>query len=554
MSRLLPPPPSFLRALGAVLCGGVFLLALPSAVAASAAQEPPDIPRLVQAAIETDKKLATKAASWRMRFLLPNGAAVETQVVREGKRRAWTFYFVHQGRSEALSRVVETDGIWHVHEGKRFAKYRPYEADLGVPLAYLFLVMAEPRGVKAGDLDRGRFEGREGKAAVFRVPLPEGNRAALAKAVAGLDEQMKKDPKKAEDPAMRQMIATARESLAKGVPAKVDESSGLLVEMKLGDKVLTLLDFTWIEQTSEADFGLPTGAAWDDQTKPWSASELEECAMVGHSRLYQAGAPTPELDAFLLHLPSGRLRRVPYLGASSTVGCFLPGRREVIVSGFDASGTIGFVRVNLETGENTSLEPDLRPGQVSLLAELSPDGKRVATIQGPQAGPGMALDLQLRIMNLADRRSKLLGKPSRIGAPFSWLPDGSGLVAKRFEPKPDAQGIEPRFICRIGLDGKMTDLRPGEWPIVLRKSGRILYQEQSTRRWHTCALDGSNPELYADGLVGHGSPAVSPDEKQIVFVRYEKGRVPELRVFEFGKAEGRPAVQDPGLTLSPAWR
>ena len=63
-----------------------------------------------------------------------------------------------------------------------------------------------------------------------------------------------------------------------------------------------------------------------------------------------------------------------------------------------------------------------------MMAELSPDGKRVATIQG--FGRGQLLDFQIRVLDLDSKRARLLGKPERIGAPFSWLPDGDGLVLR----------------------------------------------------------------------------------------------------------------------------
>jgi len=100
----------------------------------------------------------------------------------------------------------------------------------------------------------------------------------------------------------------------------------------------------------------------------------------------------------------------------------------------------------------------------------------------------------------------------------------------------------------------MTDLRAGEWPVVLRKSRRILYQDEDSRLWYTCELDGTKPELFAGGFKDYRTPAVSPDEKRIVFVRYEKGKTPQLTLFEMGKTEGKPAVQAGGFIGMPVWR
>jgi hypothetical protein len=168
--------------------------------------------------------------------------------------------------------------------------------------------------------------------------------------------------------------------------------------------------------------------------------------------------------------------------------------------------------------------------------------------------PGAAslTDLQMRLIDLTTGKSRSLGKPSKIGAPFSWLPDGSGLILKRFEPSADINAVEPRILCRMGLDGKLTDLRRGDDPLVLRKSRKILYADNDTDLWHTCNLDGSHPELYGDGLAGYGMPAISPDEKQIIFAYFEKGKLPQLMLFDIGKSKGKPIGHAEGLRPCPS--
>ena len=187
-----------------------------------------------------------------------------------------------------------------------------------------------------------------------------------------------------------------------------------------------------------------------------------------------------------------------------------------------------------------------------LMAELSPDNRKIATMQ--MLGGGSLLDLQIRLIDVETGEARLLGKPSKIGAPFSWLPDGDGLILKRFETREDPTAVEPRILCRLGLDGELTDLRSGDWPVVLRKTRRILFEDNATRLWHTCQLDGSDPRLFADGLKGYSMPAVSPDEKRVVFVRYEKGKLPQVTLFDLGQTEGKPATRAGGFTSTPVWR
>ena len=88
------------------------------------------------------------------------------------------------------------------------------------------------------------------------------------------------------------------------------------------------------------------------------------------------------------------------------------------------------------------------------MAEMSPDGRKVAAMQA--FGGGKMTDMQIRLIEPQSGRSELLGKPGNIGAPFSWLPDGDGLVLKRFERTDDMHAIEPSFLCRLGLEANST--------------------------------------------------------------------------------------------------
>jgi hypothetical protein len=233
-------------------------------------------------------------------------------------------------------------------------------------------------------------------------------------------------------------------------------------------------------------------------------------------------------------------------------GCFLKDRREVIIAGFDPTGGIGMLKVNLQTGKNESINYGQFTGGINLLAELSPDGTRIATMR--TLGIGKLLNAQMRLVSVETGKAEDLGNPGRIGAPFSWLPDGEGLILKRYDEKQDLHAIEPRILCKLGLDGKLTDVRPGDWPVVLRRSRKILYEDNDTRLWHTCELDGSRPELFADGLKGYAMPAVAPDEKKIIFAYYEKGRLPQLMLFDLGKSKGKAVLQGEGFTSTPVWR
>src|SRR5439155_6038354 len=119
------------------------------------------------------------------------------------------------------------------------------------------------------------------------------------------------------------------EQLAKGIPLGIDETTGIMVEFKLREMLISFEDFKWPSKATDSDFALPKNALWDDQTQPWSRAELNDCAMVGHDPLFQEGSKSPGIDGYLLNLRTGRVRRLPYEGITSMAGSFLKDRREV---------------------------------------------------------------------------------------------------------------------------------------------------------------------------------------------------------------------------------
>jgi hypothetical protein len=521
-------------------------------MAVTESASPPRVTDLVRAGKETAEKIRQAPCSWKVRCRFANGFTMETKVVCAGGRRAWTFAQVVDGRSQAISRVIESNGVWYVMEYGRNVKCNPYEAELRLPGGYLLLSLAELHcAVDERRFALATFEGRRGTVASYRLPLPEENRRTFQQAISEMERLGLADASGQARPEIAATMKMMREYLAKGMPLSVDETTGIVVECRLRDTLVSFENFEWLSKIPDTVFMLEKDAQWDDQTRRWAVSELGDCVMVAHDPLSQPGVKVSSLDGYLLNLKTGRVRRLPYQGFCSMPGCFLKDRREVIVVGFDTDGRNGLVKVNLDTGANTSIEAE-SSGRVSLGAELSPDGKRVATMQ--MLGGERILDFQVRIVNLEDGRSRVLGQPGRIGSPFSWLPDGTGLILKRFERTSDPKAIEPRVLCHLSVDGKLTDLRRGDSPVVLRKSRKILYEDGDPQRWYTCTLDGRKAELFAGGLEKHGTPAVSPDETRAIFARYEEGKLPKLLLFEFGKSQGLPVTSADGFTGMPVWR
>ena len=260
--------------------------------------------------------------------------------------------------------------------------------------------------------------------------------------------------------------------------------------------------------------------------------------------------PSPEADGRLLDMKTGRYRRIPFEGAMTLPGCFTRDRTSVVVTGVDTTaGIMGLYQIDLKAGTNRQLGGDLLASGYSLFPRLSPDGKTVAVLH--KGASGQILELQVCLVDLATGAAKPLGEPRDTG-PLSWLPDGKGLIITDRKPI-DVSKPAISTICRLDLDGRLTKLCAGGSPVVLDEEKRILFEDQATRLWQTCDLEGGDVKLYADGMKGCAFPAPSPDGKKLLMMHFRAGQAPEPLIFPLGQTAGKPATTAPGLWKSPAW-
>jgi hypothetical protein len=67
-------------------------------------------------------------------------------------------------------------------------------------------------------------------------------------------------------------------------------------------------------------------------------------------------------------------------------------------------------------------------------------------------------------------------------------------------------------------------------------------------------LDGKNSALYGDGFDGHHSPAVSPDDSKILFLRKRFAKPAQPYLFTVGKTSGTRITSAEGFFYEPVWR
>jgi len=528
---------------------------------ASSATEAPDLSKLAETGKRTLEKLENSPAAWIARCRLsdnPHSQHIfaEIKVFRDGRRQSWSVSKSVYGSSSNVCEIVEVDGIWHVIENRRFIKCRPYEAGLHFPDSYILLALADIRSfADQNSLGALEFEKRNGSQLWFRL-RPAGQYRRILEELRAVSSKFNASDLTLDQRRYKEeTVAQAREQLASGAPVAFDEATGTLLESTIGPMSFSIEGFRWLDRLPENAFALPKGVHWNDQTRPWSAQEYEECVLVAHDPFFVEGRSL-SFNTFVLNLKSGDMRRVPFVGMTSMPCSFLESRNAVVVAGLSfrsaavfggahLDSCAGLARVDLVTGKSEPFARDWLSGGPFWMTEVSPDGQYAIGLS-----PSLPdMEAEARLIKMSDRSARTLPKTPRLGGPLSWLPESDGIILSR-----GPRQIGRAVLCRLNLDGTLKDLRPGDWPLVLRKSRKILYKENESRLWHTCDLDGSNPKLYADGLAHHSEPAVSPDERQILFTRINEGSAPQLMLFELGKTNGLPATRAEGFTGRAVWR
>jgi len=181
---------------------------------------------------------------------------------------------------------------------------------------------------------------------------------------------------------------------------------------------------------------------------------------------------------------------------------------------------------------------------------LSPTSNTVALLYRP-ADAGGVLDFQMLLVDLAAVTATPIGTTSRLGGPYAWLPDGSGIVLKRFLPAKSNE-VEPTRICLLRLDGTLTDLRSGDSPLVLPHARTVLFEDEDGD-WFTCDFTGRGVKRFRNGMKQWGTPAVSPDGTEMLWCRFSKIRFPQLHLFSSETTEGKLVTSVPGFVGHPAW-
>jgi len=455
---------------------------------------------------------------------------------------------VEESASIPILEILELGNVWYVKEGSNRFKCRPFEAAFHTNVYYSLLASAHPVFCnRVEDLKDATVEAVEQDLVHYRIPLVrDGDWESAITRFDNMDSEIMTNPRR------RAKVLERREAATKdGVPMTVNRTTGLVVEQTGPDFVIKVLEFRFLSELPAETFQVPVGE-WTDYTRPPSFDALSDCVLVhcdpAATRILDDVYP----DSFLLDLRSRQWRRLP-LPSGFSVGCdFFSTRRKVLVTWYGLGMPPQLAIVDLELGRS---EPAPLEG-VDLLgavgAKFSPDGRRLAFLRFStnSALPG----LQLMVADWNQRTARPVGAPGPYAGPFSWRPDGQAVILKRFLPPLSPLARELVLICQMDMKGEVTDLGLGDDPVVLPKSGRILFHGPGfSEKWSTCNLEGKDIQQYADGMKDYAQPAVSPDEQRILWTRFDGESLPKVYLFEFGSTNGVPVADAPGYAGLPLW-
>jgi hypothetical protein len=511
-----------------------------------------DMKALTDAGAATARKLSVSPAKWDVRHTLGSGAVIHVSVLRAGDRQRTIFTLERGGHQAELFRIVSRDGFWYVTDRTGSSKYRPYEAPADSPFIYMTLERSAPLFVDTPkQLLAGKLEGIEGTIATFRTPLEEN----LSKQLQGTVDQMESMSRESKNPLpaeIRDQMREMKKFIADGVATCVDLSTGQLIEFGAPKVRTRVNELKFLSQVDDHEFAVDN-QNWIDCSADPTAGNLDDLLMIGHQPGVHVGDKNYDLDGRLMDVKTGRFRRIPFPGGLSMPSCFLKDRRYIVVSGIEGdTGAVRPFQIDLKTRQCIALGGPMLDHGFSLFGDVSPDGKNVVVVHiDPAAGAGL-LKSQICVIDLATRFARPLGQPMDT-AFVSWTADGLHLVllARKYK---DLNAKTINSLAIMDMDGHVTELRHGNFPVLLADRQTILYQEDETGLWHTCDLKGNNDRLYGDGLAGYGFPAVAPDGKRILFMHFTPNSLPDPVVLPIGESQGQVIRNDGGLWGTPAWR
>jgi hypothetical protein len=496
---------------------------------------------LGEAAREKQKNLTV---SWKATIGPGDGEGIEIQMTQGPELKRIVFHVVREGQRHPFGELYIDKQFWYSRKGAtKPAKYRPYEADFLLPSFYGLLPLAELRYADLTQLQEAASATETNGVVEVRVnkgPEFEAIKTQLQKAMALL----RSDPAMLKNPKNKKIYDDYENVVLDGLKLEFDSHNGLLTKFLVKPGYYAeLRDVDW----SAAALTLPK-ENWIDRTAPLAGIGTDDVVMMGHALLPESR----DLDTYALNIRTLDFRRVPSPSGVALPGCFLPGRKSVLVGASDlVNGGFRPRTVNLETGKSEEFLPEIFAGaQMVFGGTVSPDEKRMAMMLMKELVEMSRK--QIVVIDLAGKTAEKIGEPDDY-ASIQWLANGRELLLDRIEPEKRMDAPLRKTVWIVNLKGEARKVANGRESRALH-DGRILL-EREDKKWVTVDANGKSEKRFGNNLPERvGFPAVSPDGKRVLFVQFgDKGSVGLVVVdADSGKTElGR--LPNIGMWTTPVW-
>lgn len=521
--------------------------------------------QIAEAIERTSKRRETDVLSWRTKIDLGNGnsAVVET-VKAPSARRISCEIAVKGGEKQKLLEIIERGNRWYVTARDGAYVCRPYEALLPTSLAYRIIARADLQTVADAMLlsASSELESVDGSVAKFLIPFDASQRAAIESQLLWIDQEL---------PAAEAGTA-GKLRLKRAYLHDLHKNGGEVLEVSLEYGYLlttvdngleaTVDDLAWVSEPDATAFDV-NHADWEDRTGKLLVdreADRSDVIMISHAPIWRVGMPGPEPDLMLASLATGELRRVPHSRGAALAGCFSKDRSRVFVIGVGLSGRLSeLVEVDLRAGEQRSVADATNWRGMLVSAALSPDGRTLAVVDAGvkvfSPADSSATDVignQINLVDLETGQVRPIGKLMDV-AFLNWIPDGSGFIARRSFHEPGSK-FDVKKLIRIGLDGKVAELRAGDFPALIENGTKMIYVNPESHEWFTCDLNGQNSKLFNGGMKEYSFPVASPQGDRLVMMYYDRDTGPRPHVIDVNTGKATPVPVGPGLWAMPEWK
>ena len=477
-----------------------------------------DTDDLLAAAKNNMERMKKETATWTVEISSDTSATVLVETVQAPTMRRIVLSFKKDPDTTAVPviTIIERENKWYVDELVGVSGvYRPGEAPFHASMSSL-LLSDDLHWVTAETLPQlGTPVEQVGDVVTYQAKIAES-------AANSMKEQLGKasvlNSRFGTTTNRSIQIDVLRRLVNDGVIKKVNLKIGAIVECGTYKRMATFRDFKFLPGPND-DFFKVAGQHWEDHTAALTTEDLSNSILISHNQLETSvdKGGIPELE--LWNLKTSELRRVPAIAMALRSGTFQRDRSRIIALGisFEKGGTFPF-EVDFQSGANRIIG-DFHRGSVVIAPVVSHDGKTLALLHQEL----FETDIHVYLIDIKSNVATKLGEPQGLFG-LSWLPDDKGLiVSKRIARNKTEPSIET--LCKMDLDGKLTDIRDGKNPLVLSDGNSILFEDKG-RAWHVCDMDGKILKDITSGKLHYEFQSLNPTGEKVLGVR--RGKSDEL--------------------------